>query len=338
MSIFNIIEDIEQNNIPVEGVKTCLESIESDLKELDSIDLSIEEYEKASFESTIENINLLNNVLAYRNIKSGIALESISSEYGIATEGIKEIAEKGLDGLKSLYKRMISVLKSLLSIFKSDKKVINDLEKEVKNSKSDTSPEAFKYDISDFSYVLFMGIVFARMLKVKNIVITFNITDFDPILKPVIESAIEFSENYSHSNNSLLEYQNELLDIRLDTSSLEKAIQLARKLGNDVEMNKSSNFDYRDNAIRLLYLYKRFDLDTKFKSRLENFEKKMKLVEKAYKDSIEEDKIDSVKFLKYAYQNMLTLKSVYHQTVKILVYTCKKYKADYKNKHYNEYK
>ncbi len=37
MNIFNVIEDIEQmNNIPVEEVQTCLESIESDLKELDS--------------------------------------------------------------------------------------------------------------------------------------------------------------------------------------------------------------------------------------------------------------------------------------------------------------
>ena len=39
----SIFDDIEQiNNIPIEEVKTCLESIESDLKELDSIDSSIE--------------------------------------------------------------------------------------------------------------------------------------------------------------------------------------------------------------------------------------------------------------------------------------------------------
>ena len=335
-SIFDDIENM--NNIPQDEFKTCLESIESDLAELDSIDQSIEEAEKASFESIIEDINLFNSVIAYRNIKSGVALESVSAEFGISTEGIKDLAEKGVKAAKSLYTKIISLFKYLISMFKSDKKVINDLEKEVKNSKEDMSPEAFKYDVGDFSYVLFMGIVYARMLKVKNIVITFNTTDFDPILKAVIENAEEFSEKYSHSNNEFLEYQNELLDIRLDTDSLEKATQLARKLADDVKMHTPSNFDYRNNAIRLLYLYKRFDLDTKFKSRLATFEKKMKRVEEAYKDSIETDKIGSVQFLKYAYQNLIALKSSYHQIVKVLVYTCRKYKKDYKHKHYDEYK
>lgn len=334
-SIFDDIENM--NNIPQDEFKTCLESIESDLAELDSIDQSIEEAEKASFESIIEDINLFNSLIAYRNIKSGVALESVSSEFGIANEGIKELAEKGIDGLKAIGKKILAAIKSLISLFKSDKKIINDLEKEVRNSKNDMSPEAFKYDLSDFSYTLFMGIVFSRMLKVNNIIVTFNTTDFDPILKPVIENAIEFSEKYSHSNDKLIEYQNELLDIRLDTESLEKAIQLARKLGNDVKMHTPSDFDYRDNAIRLLYLYKRLDLDTKFKSKLEKFEKKMKLVEEAYKDSIDKDKIDSVKFLKYAYQNLMIIRSTYHQIVRILVLTCRKYKKDYKDKHHREY-
>jgi len=68
----SIFEDIKQtNNIPAEEVQTCLESIESDLNELESIDEFLESYEKASFESTMENVNLLNSVLAYKNIKSG---------------------------------------------------------------------------------------------------------------------------------------------------------------------------------------------------------------------------------------------------------------------------
>ena len=99
----SIFEDIKQtNNIPAEEVQTCLESIESDLNELESIDEFLESYEKASFESTMENVNLLNSVLAYKNIKSGIALESVSVEFDIANEGVKEIAEIGVDAIKAL--------------------------------------------------------------------------------------------------------------------------------------------------------------------------------------------------------------------------------------------
>lgn len=130
-SIFDDIENM--SNIPQDEFKTCLESIESDLAELDSIDQSIEEAEKASFESIIEDISLFNSVIAYRNIKSGVALESVSSEFGIANEGIKEIAEKGIDALKAMGKKILAAIKSFISLFRSDKKVINDLDKEVKH-------------------------------------------------------------------------------------------------------------------------------------------------------------------------------------------------------------
>ena len=134
----SIFEDIDNlNSIPQDEFKTCLESIESDLAELDSIDQSIEEAEKACFESIIEDINLFNSVIAYRNIKSGVALESVSSEFGIANEGIKELAEKGIDGLKAIGTKLMQVLKTIWSFLKFESKTVREIRKKIKLSEKD---------------------------------------------------------------------------------------------------------------------------------------------------------------------------------------------------------
>lgn len=174
--ILNYILNSEVNN-PIEEVQTCLESIEFDLKELDSIDESLESYEKASFESTIENINLLNSVLAYKNIKSGIALESVSNEFSISNEGIKEIAEKGVNALKALGDKLLKILKAILSFFKIESKTVKNIRKKIKLTeeelkyihKTNNNTDIFKklYDPDRFTYIFTKELILCKFLN-KN--------------------------------------------------------------------------------------------------------------------------------------------------------------------------
>ena len=174
--ILNYILNSEVNN-PIEEVQTCLESIESDLKELDSIDKSLESYEKASFESTMENINLLNNVLAYKNIKSGIALESVSNEFSISNEDIKEIAEKGVNALKALGDKLLKILKAILSFFRIESKTVKNIRKKIKLTeeelkyihKTNNNTDIFKklYDPDRFTYIFTKELILCKFLN-KN--------------------------------------------------------------------------------------------------------------------------------------------------------------------------
>ena len=168
---------LNSDNIYNEEFKTCLESIESDLKELDSIDKSIESYEKASFESTMENVNLLNSVLVYKNIKSGIALESVSVEFGIANEGAKEIAEKGVDAIKALGNKLLKILKAILSFFKIESRTVKNIRKKIKLTeeelryihKTNNDKDIFKklYDPDRFSYIFTKELILCKFLN-KN--------------------------------------------------------------------------------------------------------------------------------------------------------------------------
>lgn len=326
----SIFDDIEQiNNIPIEEVKTCLESVESDLNELDSIDSSIEEYEKSSFESTIENINLLSNVLAYRNIKSGVALESVSSEFGISTEGIKELAEKGLDGLKAIGKKLISVIKSFISLFRSDKKSMNDLEKEVKSS-----TESYEYDLYDFTFLLYMGLVFGELFQHKSQIVI-NENNFDPIFKNVILDATSIADHYK-PDDGYVELLMDMLEFKINPNALEEYTNKAKDTATNISKNIPENFDYKKNAIHLIELYKNMDLESKLNKIIKTVEQALKDAEKHIGSSKEVNKIETIQFIKLAYATILGIKSTYHKMVKLLVLVCRKYKADYKNKHTND--
>ena len=110
---------------------TALESIESELKDLDEIERCQEEAEKASYESMISDLELLNNVLAYKSVKTAgteeAALESISAEFGISTEGIKDLAEKGVKSAKAVIKKIIALIKGLFGAEQTIKKVLKQL-------------------------------------------------------------------------------------------------------------------------------------------------------------------------------------------------------------------
>lgn len=110
---------------------TALESIESELKDLDEIEKSFDEAEKASFESMVSDLELLNSVLAYKSVKTAgaeeAALESISAEFGISTEGIKDLAEKGVKSAKAVIKKIIALIKGLFGAEQTTKKVLKQL-------------------------------------------------------------------------------------------------------------------------------------------------------------------------------------------------------------------
>lgn len=320
----SIFEDIDNiNSIPHDEFKTCLESIESDLAELDSIDQSIEEAEKASFESIIEDINLFNSVIAYRNIKSGVALESVSSEFGIANEGIKDLAEKGIDALKAMGKKISAAIKSFISLFRSDKKVINDLDKEVKSS-----DETFKYDLYDFTFLLYMILVYGELFQYKS-PITINIDNFDPIFKDVIIDATSIADHYKPKDD-YTELLMDMLEFKIDPNALEEYLNRAKDTATKISKDIPENFDYKKNAIHLIEIYKNMDLESKLNKIIKTVEDALKSAEKNIGDSKETDKIETIQFIKLAYTSILSIKSSYHKLVRLLVISCRKYIKDYK--------
>lgn len=320
----SIFEDIENmNNIPQDEFKTCLESIESDLAELDSIDQSIEEAEKACFESIIEDINLFNNVIAYRNIKSGVVLESVSSEFGIANEGIKELAEKGIDGLKAIGKKILAAIKSFISLFRSDKKVINDLDKEVKSS-----DETFKYDLYDFTFLLYMVLVYGELFQYKSQIVI-NVDNFDPIFKDVIIDATSIADRYE-PKDGYIELLMDMLEFKIDPNALEEYMNRAKDMSTKISKNVPENFDYKKNAIHLIEIYKNMDIESKLNKIIKTVEDALKSADKTIGKSKETDKIETVQFINLAYTTILGVKSSYHKLVRLLVISCRKYIKDYK--------
>lgn len=320
----SIFEDIENmNSIPHDEFKTCLESIESDLKELDSIDQSIDEAEKACFESIIEDINLFNSVIAYRNIKSGVALESVSSEFGIANEGIKELAEKGIDGLKAIGKKILAAIKSFISLFRSDKKVINDLDKEVKSL-----DETFKYDLYDFTFLLYMVLVYGELFQYKSQIVI-NVDNFDPIFKDVIIDATSIADRYE-PKDGYIELLMDMLEFKIDPNALEEYMNRAKDISTKISKNVPENFDYKKNAIHLIEIYKNMDLESKLNKIIKTVEDALKSADKTIGKSKETDKIETVQFINLAYTTILGVKSSYHKLVRLLVVSCRKYIKDYK--------
>ena len=322
--LISIFEDIDNiNSIPQDEFKTCLESIESDLAELDSIDQSIEEAEKACFESIMEDINLFNSVIAYRNIKSGVALESVSSEFGIANEGIKELAEKGIDGLKAIGKKILAAIKSFISLFRSDKKVINDLDKEVKSS-----DETFKYDLYDFTFLLYMVLVYGELFQYKSQIVI-NVDNFDPIFKDVIIDATSIADRYE-PKDGYIELLMDMLEFKIDPNALEEYMNRAKGMSTKISKNVPENFDYKKNAIHLIEIYKNMDLESKLNKIIKTVEDALKAADKTIGKSKETDKIETVQFINLAYTTILGVKSSYHKLVRLLVISCRKYIKDYK--------
>lgn len=145
------VNEVKKEEPEVE--KTCLESVEAEIAELDSIDKSNDEIEKASFESLVSDLDLLNQVLAYKSIKTAgteeAALESISAEFGIANEGIKEIASKGVKAGKAVIAKIVKLIKSLFGVEETKKKVVKQLIFKAKAAELDKPAEV---EVTDVDY------------------------------------------------------------------------------------------------------------------------------------------------------------------------------------------
>lgn len=160
---------------------TALESIESELKDLEEIDKSYDEAEKASFESMVSDLELLNSVLAYKSVKTAgaeeAALESISAEFGISTEGVKELAEKGVKSAKAVIKKIIALIKGLFGAEQTTKKVLKQLTYKATQSGMDKSSAEIEVSNEDYQEYVQLFIHSYMVLTQYNI-------DTNELLRP----------------------------------------------------------------------------------------------------------------------------------------------------------
>lgn len=319
--ILNYILNSEVNN-HIEEVQTCLESIESDLKELDSIDESLESYEKASFESTIENINLLNSILAYKNIKNGVALESISAEFGISVESLKEAMNKGLATIKAVSKKSASLIMKFRNNISSNRKLLRNLYTNVKYLDKDT-----KYDIRTFVLTLMWEIQLAAVFS--N---TVHRSDFpsDPVLQPALDYAFnKVKEFYSeNSRKSAPVIMTKITGIEGDLDIIVRNNDTA-KISNSIVA--PDDFNYHDNAIKLINAFKRYNLEDEINHVLDKATTALDKINKSDKVS-DDEKGKLVNMAKEIINALNSIKHVYHITVKGLVTTCNGHKKVNKNK------
>jgi hypothetical protein len=313
-SIFDDIENM--SNIPQDEFKTCLESIESDLAELDSIDQSIEEAEKASFESIIEDINLFNSVLAYKNAKSGVTLESVSSEFDVSMEALKEAMNKGLATIKALSKKSTSVIMKFKNNLNSNRKLLRNVYSNAKYLDKNT-----KYDIREFALTLMWEIQLAAIFS--N---TVHRSDFpsDPALKPALDYAFgKVKEFYSDSSReSAAQIMTMITGIEGDVNIIVKNND-SWKISNSI--TAPDDFDYHANAIELINAFKRYNLEDEINHVIDKSITALDKINKTDKVSDEEKK-DMVRVAKEVVSALNSIKDVYHITVKGLVRTCNGHK------------
>lgn len=117
---------------------SVLESVEADLKDLEDINTSYDVVEATSMESIAADLDTLSQVMAYKNIEksqnsSDIYLESISSEFGIATEDLKSMVKKGVSISKSTFSKIKNGVSKLASLSVMNKKMLKDLEDKTNN-------------------------------------------------------------------------------------------------------------------------------------------------------------------------------------------------------------
>lgn len=230
---------------------TALESIESELKDLEEIDKSYDEAEKASFESMVSDLELLNSVLAYKSVKTAgaeeAALESISAEFGISTEGVKELAEKGVNAIKALIDKIIKALKGLFGASKTQEKVIKSLEYKVKNANTDG-----KYDVKEFARILGIEMILGGMMNYGYHEKDFPSATMFQEVKGIADLAVEkFYKNKLDRNNIVHSLSGDVNHITKGIADVEAAA---------AKVEDSQNFDYHIGAVRLIACFKAYNV------------------------------------------------------------------------------
>lgn len=245
---------------------TALESIESELKDLEEIDKSYDAAEKASFESMISDLELLNSVLAYKSVKTAgaeeAALESISAEFGISTEGIKDLAEKGVDALKTLIDKIIALFKRMLGGAKAQEKVLKSLEYKVSVV---SEAQKGKYDLKEFARIMGQTMILGAMSQ-KG----YSVSDFPSSgsLQSIIDIANKAAKDY-YEDSAIRESIYKPFTGKL--IYIEKGIEEVNEKSKSVE--DLADFDYHQGAVKLIKAMRMYKIADVLKGAIAEFER-----------------------------------------------------------------
>lgn len=245
---------------------TALESIESELKDLDEIERCQDEAEKASFESMISDLELLNSVLAYKSVKTAgaeeAALESISAEFGISTEGIKDLAEKGVDALKTLIDKIIALFKRMLGGAKAQEKVLKSLEYKVSVV---SEAQKGKYDLKEFARIMGQTMILGAMAQ-KG----YSASDFPSSgsLQSIIDIANKAAKDY-YEDSAIRESIYKPFTGKL--IYIEKGIEEVNEKSKSVE--DLADFDYHQGAVKLIKAMRMYKIADVLKGAIAEFER-----------------------------------------------------------------
>lgn len=245
---------------------TALESIESELKDLDEIERCQDEAEKASFESMVSDLELLNSVLAYKSVKTAgaeeAALESISAEFGISTEGIKDLAEKGVDALKTLIDKIIALFKRMLGGAKAQEKVLKSLEYKVSVV---SEAQKGKYDLKEFARIMGQTMILGAMAQ-KG----YSVSDFPSSgsLQSIIDIANKAAKDY-YEDSAIRESIYKPFTGKL--IYIEKGIEEVNEKSKSVE--DLADFDYHQGAVKLIKAMRMYKIADVLKGAIAEFER-----------------------------------------------------------------
>ena len=280
------VNEVKKEEPEVE--KTCLESVEAELAELDTIDKSNEEVEKASFESLVSDLDLLNQILAYKSIKTAgteeASLESISTEFGISTEGIKELAGKGVNAIKALIDKIISLFKKMLGAAKTQEKVLKSLEHKVSIVEE---VKKGQYDIKEFARIMGHTMILGGMSQ-KG----YNPSDFPSSgsLQKIIDIANKTVKNF---NEGTAERESLINPFAGNLSFIDKGIEEINNAAKSVE--DLGNFDYHQGAVKLIKAMRMYKIADVLSGAIKSFEDiKKKIYERSATDESSKNLINDI--------------------------------------------
>lgn len=255
---------------------TALESIESELNDLEEIEKSFDEAEKASFESMISDLELLNSVLAYKSVKTApaeeAAVESISAEFGISTEGIKDLAEKGVDAIKTLIDKIIALFKRMLGGAKAQEKVLKSLEYKVSVV---SEAQKGKYDLKEFARIMGQTMILGAMCQ-KG----YSVSDFPSSgsLQSIIDIANKAAKDY-YEESAIRESIYKPFTGKL--IYIEKGIEEVNEKSKSVE--DLADFDYHQGAVKLIKAMRMYKIADTLKGVIAEFERVLEKIKNSKK-------------------------------------------------------
>lgn len=294
---------------------TASESVNTEIKELENIDSCYNEVEKASFESTISDLELLNKALVYRNIKASgnkeeVYLESLSSEFGISTEGIKEIAEKGLDAFKTVIDKVITALKRLFGMSQTQDKVVKSLIYKLNNAEKNG-----KFSIKEFGKVLGNEMILGGMMLYGYSDKDFpNNPEFSTIIDAANNAVSNFHKNKTDKDNVLSLLSGDLEHILQGVKSVNTASN---------KISEPDNFNYYDALIKLVACFKAYNVGKYIKEMISVLEDHKKTLDNGGKIEFD-SKIDSKKLSKIL-KTINKIKDINSTNVRGLVKLCGQY-------------